>query len=91
MQNGTPYPIGRLVKTYLQEEKANLLHWLGNSPDMTPIEIVWELSKRKGAKNLIKTKEFAKNHPSEKLSFRNPGDNKNLQLTAYHPELKLLQ
>lgn len=56
MQDGAPCHTARSVKTYLGEQNIPLLDWPGNSPDMNPIENVWELMKREVAKSVITTK-----------------------------------
>ena len=35
------------VKVILQSQNIPLLHWPSNSPDMNPIENMWEVVKRK--------------------------------------------
>ncbi|GFX91300.1 transposable element Tcb2 transposase [Trichonephila clavipes] len=49
---------GRLdvVKAFLAEQNIPLLDWPGNSPDMNPIENIWELMKREVAKDVITNK-----------------------------------
>lgn len=56
MQDGAPCHTARSVKTYLREENIPLLDWPGNSPDMNPIENVWELMKREVAKDTVTTR-----------------------------------
>lgn len=56
MQDGAPCHTARSVKTFLQQNNIPLLCWPGNSPDMNPIENVWELVKRELAKEAITTK-----------------------------------
>ena len=56
MQDGAPCHTARSVKAFLQQENVPLLPWPGNSPDMNPIENVWELIKREVAKDNITTK-----------------------------------
>lgn len=56
MQDGAPCHTARSVKTFLQLNNIPLLSWPGNSPDMNPIENVWELVKREVAKEAITTK-----------------------------------
>lgn len=38
------------------EQNIPLLDWWGNSPDLNPIENMWELMKREVAKEVITTK-----------------------------------
>lgn len=56
MQDGAPCHNARSVKAFLEEENVPLLPWPGNSPDMNPIENVWELMKREVAKEVITNK-----------------------------------
>ncbi|GFW17259.1 putative transposase like protein [Trichonephila clavipes] len=46
----------RCIKAFLAEQNIPLLDWLGNRPDMNPIENVWELMKREVAKDVITNK-----------------------------------
>ncbi|GFY23537.1 transposable element Tcb2 transposase [Trichonephila clavipes] len=46
----------RSIKAFLAEENIPLLDWPGNSPDMNPIENIWELMKREVAKVVITNK-----------------------------------
>ena len=57
MQDGAPCRTARSVKSFLHEQNIPLLSWLGNSPDMNPIENVWELVKREMAKDMIPSKQ----------------------------------
>lgn len=56
MQDGAPCHTAHSIKAFLQQENVPLLPWPGNSPDMNPIENVWELVKREIAKDVITTK-----------------------------------
>lgn len=56
MQDGAPCHTAKKIKTFLQDERIPLLPWPGNSPDMNPIENVWECLKRELAKENITTK-----------------------------------
>ncbi|CAK9801759.1 Transposable element Tcb2 transposase [Anthophora quadrimaculata] len=56
MQDGAPCHTAKKIKIFLQEQKIPLLPWPGNSPDMNPIENVWEYLKRELAKENITTK-----------------------------------
>lgn len=58
MQDGAPCHTAKSVKKYLEDEKIPVLRWPGNSPDMNPIENVWEFLKRELAKEKITTKQF---------------------------------
>ena len=46
MQDGAPCHKAKSIKNLLASQKIPLLDWLGNSPDLNPIENVWELLKR---------------------------------------------
>ncbi|GFW89357.1 putative transposase like protein [Trichonephila clavipes] len=46
----------RSIKAFLAEQNIPLLDWPGNSPDMNPIENIWELMKREVAKDVITNK-----------------------------------
>ncbi|GFX88419.1 uncharacterized protein TNCV_2278871 [Trichonephila clavipes] len=46
----------RSIKAFLAEQNIPLLDWPGNSPDINPIENVWELMKREVAKDVITNK-----------------------------------
>lgn len=56
MQDGAPCHTARSVKAFLEEKNIPLLAWPGNSPDMNPIENVWEFLKREVAKHVITNK-----------------------------------
>ncbi|GFV91215.1 putative transposase like protein [Trichonephila clavipes] len=56
MQNEAPCHTARSIKAFLSEQNIPLLDWPGNSPDMNPIENVWELMKREVAKDVITNK-----------------------------------
>ncbi|GFW81268.1 putative transposase like protein [Trichonephila clavipes] len=49
-------PQARSIKAFLAEQNIPLLDWPGNSPDMNPIENIWELMKREVAKDVITNK-----------------------------------
>lgn len=57
MQDGAPCHTAKSVKAFLQTKNIPLLDWPGNSPDMNPIENVWEILKRKMKGENITTKE----------------------------------
>ncbi|GFV38956.1 putative transposase like protein [Trichonephila clavipes] len=46
----------RSIKAFLAEQNISLLDWPDNSPDMNPIENIWELMKREVAKDMITNK-----------------------------------
>ncbi|GFX94525.1 transposable element Tcb2 transposase [Trichonephila clavipes] len=56
MQDGAPCHTTRSIKAVLTEQNIPLLDWSGNSPDMNPIENIWELMKREVAKDVITNK-----------------------------------
>lgn len=74
MQDGAPCHTAKSIKTFLDEKSVPLLAWPGNSPDMNPIENVWELIKREVAKDVITTK----TRPLEKI----------IHVWNHHPELQ---
>ncbi|GFV89117.1 putative transposase like protein [Trichonephila clavipes] len=77
MQDGVPCHTARSIKAFLAEQNIPLLDWPGNSPDMNPIENVWELMKRELAKDVITNKTQAalrKNNSRVKSSSSNSGD-----------------
>ncbi|GFT70056.1 uncharacterized protein TNCV_4690041 [Trichonephila clavipes] len=56
MQDGAPCHTARSIKAFLAEQNILLLDWPSNSPDMNPIENIWELMKREVAKHVITNK-----------------------------------
>lgn len=56
MHDSAPCHKARSVTAFLAEKNVTVLPWPGNSPDMNPIENVWELTKRAIAKEVITTK-----------------------------------
>ncbi|GFU13833.1 putative transposase like protein [Trichonephila clavipes] len=51
-----PCHTARYIKAVLAEQNIPLLDWTSNSPDMSPIENIWELMKREVAKDVITNK-----------------------------------
>lgn len=56
MHDGAPCHKAKSITTFLEQKKIEVLDWPGNSPDMNPIENVWELLKRAVAISAITTK-----------------------------------
>lgn len=56
MHDSAPCHKARSVTAFLAQNQVPILPWPGNSPDMNPIENLWELTKRKMAKEVITTK-----------------------------------
>ncbi|GFV21842.1 putative transposase like protein [Trichonephila clavipes] len=56
MQDGAPCHSAWSIKAFLTKQNIPLLYWPGNSPDMNPLENVWELMKREVAKDVITNK-----------------------------------
>ena len=46
-QDSAPCHTAKSVKTWMQSEHVKLLDWPGNSPDLNPIENLWNVMKRK--------------------------------------------
>ncbi|GFV84778.1 transposable element Tcb2 transposase [Trichonephila clavipes] len=56
MQDGAPCHTALSIKAFLAVQNILLLDWPGNSPDMNPIENVWDLMEREVAKDVITNK-----------------------------------
>ena len=39
----------KVVQSFLDQQRINVLEWAGNSPDLNPIENLWSTMKRKVA------------------------------------------
>lgn len=57
MHDSAPCHKAKSVTQYLQEKKLKVLPWPGNSPDLNPIENVWQILKRKMAEIVLTNKE----------------------------------
>ena len=57
MQDGAPCHIAKSIKAFLDNKSIELLDWPGNSPDMNPIENLWELVKCKISAEIITSKQ----------------------------------
>ena len=47
MQDGAPCHRSRLVTSWLMNQAITLLEWPGNSPDLNPLENIWNILKKK--------------------------------------------
>jgi len=56
MQDGAPCHTAKSIKKFLEDQEIPVLSWPGNSPDMNPIENVWECLKRELGKENITNK-----------------------------------
>lgn len=57
MHDGAPCHKAKTVSKFLADKNITVLDWPGNSPDMNPIENVWELMKREISKATVTTKQ----------------------------------
>ena len=56
MQDGAPCHTGKRVIEFIVQKNIKFLPWPGSSPELNPIESIWELVKREIAKETITTK-----------------------------------
>lgn len=56
MQDSAPCHTAKSIKNFLREKNVPLLEWPGNSPEMNPIENVWECLKREIGKDNVTNK-----------------------------------
>ena len=49
MHDGAPSHRSKVVQSFLDQQRINMLEWPGNSPDLNPIENLWSTMKRKVA------------------------------------------
>lgn len=56
MHDSAPCHKARSVTSFLEEKNIRMLPRPGNSPDMNPIENLWEITKREIAKEMVTTK-----------------------------------
>ena len=49
MQDGSPCYCSKLVSDFLKKKNIKMLDWLGDSPDLNPIENLWAILKDKVA------------------------------------------
>ena len=57
MQDGAPCYTAKFIKTLLASKNIQLLGCPGNSPDINPIENLWELVKRKVSADIMTSKQ----------------------------------
>ena len=49
MHDGAPCHRFKVVQSFLDQPRINMLEWRGNSPDLNPIENLWSTMERKVA------------------------------------------
>jgi transposase len=59
-QDSAPCHTARVVKAWFQQKQINVLPWPGNSPDINPIENLWQIVKMKLAALRITSAEHLK-------------------------------
>ena len=57
MQDGATYHTAKSVMAFLKQKKVDVLPWPGNSPDLNPIENIWEIVKRDVGKKILTNKQ----------------------------------
>lgn len=57
MHDSAPCHKAKSVTTFLEQKNIPVLQWPGNSPDMNPIENLWEVTKREMSKETITNRE----------------------------------
>jgi transposase len=61
MQDGAPCHTSKVSTGFLQMNKINIFPWPGNSPDMNPIESVWNVLKKEVRKKIEKLRTVKRN------------------------------
>ena len=56
MHDSAPCHRAKSVTKFLRDNNIKVLPWPGNSPDMNPIENLWEVAKKEIAKEIITTR-----------------------------------
>jgi transposase len=61
-QDNSPVHTSRVVRRYLQERGVRVLEWPPNSPDLNPIEHIWDVLGREVAKKRVSNEDDLKRH-----------------------------